>query len=804
MSMKINKVAVLGAGVMGAGIAAHLAGCGVPVLLLDILPTPEKTTNESDPAWRNKFALSAIERIKTSRPSLVYSQKDISKIQVGNFDDDLKRAAECDLVIEVVLERIDIKQKLYERLEPLLRPDAIITSNTSGLGWATLAEGRSPAFRERFLVTHFFNPPRYMKLLELVAGPDTDADATDSVKRFCEDVLGKGVVVAKDTPNFIANRIGATHILDVMHLTVEKGWPIEAVDAVLGPATGRPRSAVYRTADIVGLDTLAFVADTVLKKCQNDEMHDRLKLPQYMAQMLAKSWTGQKAGQGFYKKDKASGAILTLDLANMDYRPGVKFNTPSLKRAKDITDVSERLRTVVFAEDQAGDIAWTSLSRMLVYAAMRVPEISDDIVSVDRAMRWGFNWALGPFETWDALGVKRVCERLEKEGRAVPPFVRTLLETGRDSFYEVRECRRYYFDVASKEMKPEFGSENVFVLERLKCADRVVAKNSGASLIDLGDGVLCCEFHTKMNAIDADIVGMIHQGLDRAEKEGVGLLLANDGENFSVGANLLLILMNAQQGKWDDLNEIVRQFQAVGQRMRFSPKPVVAVPFGMTLGGGCELCLAASKRHAAAETYIGLVEVGVGVIPAGGGCKNLLLQIEGIIRGMHRPTDKIWFSPDDAGPYPKVRWTFETIAMAKVSTSAKEAVELGILRKTDSITLDRDRLIADAKKDIIELAKNYAPPAMREDITLPGLGGKMAVMNALREFKRQGRVTDHDMVICEKLAHVLTGGDVPTTHTATEEHILDLEREVFLSLCGMEKTQARMSQMLLTGKPLRN
>lgn len=797
---------------MGAGIAAHLAGCGVDCLLLDILP-PDKPENSNDLKWRNKFALAAIERIRTSKPSLIYRQKDVSRIQVGNFEDDLSKISECDWIIEVVLERADIKHKLYERIEPYLGNDAIVSSNTSGLGWSVLAEGRSQKFRRRFLITHFFNPPRYMKLLELVAGPDTDQRVVETVTRFCEDVLGKGVVCAKDTPNFIANRIGATHIMDVMHLTVENGWPIEAVDTVLGPATGRPKSAIYRTADIVGLDTLSFVADTCLKRCSGDEMLNRLKLPQHLAQMIAKNWTGQKAGQGFYKKDAATGAILSIDPSSLDYRPGIKFKTPSLGSVKDMQDVGEKLRTVVFADDQAGEIAWTSISRMIVYAANRVPEIANDIVSVDRAMRWGFNWALGPFETWDALGVKRVCERLEKEGRPVPQIVRELLGTGRESFYEMREGRCFYFDINSKQMEAEegVGATLVAPLGRLKpllplilkYLD-VVSKNSGASLLDLGDGVFCCEFHTKMNAIDADIISMIHQGLDRVEREGVGLLLANEGENFSVGANLLLILMTAQQGKWEDLDKIVREFQAAGQRMRFSPKPVMAVPFGMALGGGCELCLASSARHAAAETYIGLVEVGVGLIPAGGGCKNLLLQVEGIIRRMHRPTDNIWYAPDDAGPYPKVRWAFENIAMAKVSTSAKEAFDLGILAGDDKISPDRERLTAEAKKHLIEFAKTYEPPVKREDITLPGLGGKMAILSALREFKRQGRVTEHDMTVGEKLAHVLSGGDAPTTHKTTEDHILDLEREAFLSLCGMEKTQERMKQMLMTGKPLRN
>lgn len=811
MQTGIKTVAVLGAGVMGAGISAHLAGCGVKVLLLDCVPssdpTPEETekgVDASSPEFRNKLALTAIEKIAKSKPSLIYSNRYISNITEGNFEDDIGRISECDLVIEAVLERVDVKKKLYERIEPFIKPQTVVCTNTSGLGWQVLAEGLSPDFRKRFVVTHFFNPPRYMKLVEVVAGKETDRDALETAANFLRETLGKGIVFAKDTPNFIANRIGVMHVLDVMHLITEKGWPIEAVDTVLGPATGRPKSGIFRTADLVGLDTLVAVAETVLKRCPDDEMLDRMRIPSYLMQMIAKNWIGAKAGQGFYKKDPETGQILSIDPSSMDYRPGIKFKTPSLGQAKDIAGLAKRLQTVVWAEDQAGDLAWTALSRMLIYSARRIPEISDDIVNVDRAMRWGFNWALGPFETWDALGVKKVCEKISKEGKEVPPLVQSLFDSGRESFYEEREARRFYFDPGSREMKPEYGTENLIILSRVHAANRVVSKNGGAALLDLGDGIFCCEFQTKMNSIDADIVMMMHEGLERVEKEGAGLLLANEGENFSVGANLLLIMMLAEQKNWDELAKIVREFQAVNQRVRFSRKPVMAVPFNMTLGGGCEICLATPFRHASAESYIGLVEAGVGLIPAGGGCKNLLLRIDEIIKGMHRPKDKIWFSPDDAGPYPKVRWAFENIAMARVSMSAEEARALGYLSSKDKITLDRDNLIADAKKDLMEVAKGYEPPEKREDISLPGRGGKMAIINAIREFKRQGRITDYDAVIGDKLAHVLSGGDVPTGHMTDEDHILDLEREAFISLCGMEKTKERMKHTLMTGKPLRN
>ena len=811
MPTQIRKVAVLGAGVMGAGIAAHLAGCSVKTLLLDCVPlggpTPgelEKGITPENYNFRNKLPLLAIERIRTSKPSLIYSVKDIKNISIGNFEDDLEKIAECDLIIEAVVENPEIKQALYAKIEPFIKPPQIIATNTSGLGWATLTQGRSNNFRKRFVVTHFFNPPRYMKLVEVVTGPDTDPDVLGSIKDFCEQKLGKGMVLAKDTPDFIANRIGVMHVIDVMHLIQEKGWPIEAVDRVLGTATGRPKSGVFRTADLVGLDVLASVAETVFKKCPNDEMHTRFKLPQYLARMIAKNLIGQKAGRGFYKKDKSTGQILSIDPEKLDYRPPIYFKTPSLGQAKDITDPRKRLETVVWAEDQAGEIAWTSISRMLVYAAHRIPEISDDIINVDRAMRWGFGWALGPFETWDALGVKRICEKLTKENKKIPQLVQYLLETGKESFYELNEGKSYYFDLSSKEMKPQSGVEEFIFLNRLYQNNKVVSDNGGAALIDLGDGVFACEFKTKMNAIDADVVGMINEGLDRVEKEGVGLLLANQGENFSVGANLLLILMTAEQEKWDELDNVVKAFQAVNQRMRFSKKPVVAAPFGMTLGGGCEVCLASSRRHAAAETYIGLVEVSVGVIPAGCGCKNLLLQLDDIIRAKRRPIDKIWNSPDDGGPYPKVRWAFENIGLAKVATSAQEAFENGILAPDDKITLDKEKLIHKAKEDLIEMAKDYNPPSKREDISLPGRGGMMAIVSAIKEFRRKGLATEHDAAVGEKLAHVLTGGDMPTSFTANEDYILDLEREAFLSLCGMEKTKERMKHTLMTGKPLRN
>lgn len=807
----MRSVAVLGAGVMGSQIAGLLAGLGVDVLLLDILPPKlpdadeqQRGVTEQDSRWRNKIATSALEKLKKLKPPPLYQPSDVSKIRVGNFSDDLGVLKNCDWVIEAVIERLDIKRDLFAKMETAIGPQTIVTSNTSGLSVAALLEGRSDHFRRSFCVTHFFNPPRYLKLLELVPGPSTDPEVLHTMKHIGEKLLGKGVVLAKDTPNFIANRIGVFHFLDIIHLTLEHGWPIEAVDAVLGAPTAHPKSGIFRTGDVVGLDTLAFVAETVFKGCPNDPAIARFRIPQLVQQMIAKGWIGQKSGQGFYRKDKTSGAITVLDPTTLDYRPQTKFRTPSLGEARNISDPAARLRQTVFADDQAGEIAWPAISRTLVYAASRIPEIADDVVSIDRAMRWGFGLELGPFEMWDALGVGNVVERLERDKVQIPQVVRTLLNAGKTHFYQWQGSSRHYFDVGRKTFIPESGREACPSLKRLKELEKKVCGNAGATLIDIGDGVLCLEFHTKMNAIDADIIEMINTSLDRVEKDGVGLLIANEGEHFCAGANLLLILMAAQQKRWDELDQIIREFQGAMQRIRFSSKPVVAAPFGMAVGGGCEVVLACSRRQAAVESYIGLVEVGAGVVPAGCGCKNMILNFDEELKRNHNPKDKIWFSPVGGGPFPKVAKAFELIAVARVAVSALEAKKLGMLQKSDGISLDRDTLLYDAKISLLELAKNYAPPKKRDDIWLPGRGGKMALVNAIKGFELRGQATPYDAVIGEKLAHVLAGGDMPHPHFTTEDHILDLEREAFLSLCGNEKTHERMQSLLTTGKPLRN
>ncbi|MBI4211902.1 MAG: hypothetical protein HY540_04610 [Deltaproteobacteria bacterium] len=784
----IKNVTVIGAGVMGSQIAALFAGIGCKVWLLD----------------REEIATAALKKLTALKPSPLFRGSDLKRILPGNIDRDLRSAAQADLVIEAIIEKIDVKRELFGKLDGVRGPNTVIASNTSGISVAALVEGRSIEFRRHFCVTHFFNPPRYLKLLELVPCADTDPGLLKAIAAFAEQRLGKGVVIAKDTPNFIANRIGIYHFFDIMHLAEECGWMVEAVDEVLGPATCHPKSAIFRTADIIGLDTLLLAAETVLKGCSNDPHIKRLCIPQYLQKMIAKGWIGQKAGQGFYQKDRETQVLRALDPATLEYRPITKFRTDSLTAAASMENPRERLCTVILSKDPAAEIAWPAISRTLVYAALRIPEIADDIVHIDRAMKWGFNWELGPFEMWDALGIREVVKRLEKDMVAAPPLVEQLLSSGKSSFYEWDNAKRLYFDSQAAKLRPEDGGERRLSLPRLKEMGRTIHDNGGATLIDLDDGVFCLEFHTKMNAIDGNVISMLHAAVEYTEKKGVGLLIGNDGPAFSAGANLMHVLMAAHEKRFTELDAMVRGFQTALQRIRFSSKPVMAVPFNTALGGGCEIVLAAGRSQAFVESYLGLVEVGAGLIPAGGGCKNLLLRFEGFFRAMHKPEDKIWFSPDDGGPFNKVRQAFELIGTARFSGSAFEARELGYLRREDGISMNRDYLLMDAKRNLLEWSKSYAPPQKRDDIVLPGRGGKMALVNALRDWRLMEKITAYDEVVGTTLAHVLAGGDRPCMYPASEEHILDLEREAFLSLCGRPQTLARMEHLLKTGKPLRN
>ncbi len=808
---QIKKVAVLGAGVMGHGIAAHLAGAGIPSLLLDIVP-PQFTEDDAklglkqtDAKFRNKFALAGIESIKKSKPSVIYSQRDLKLITPGNFEDDWDKLRECDWIVEVVVERLDIKQKVFARVEEVMKDTTIVSSNTSGILLKAMAEGRSEKFRKNFLLTHFFNPVRYMKLVELISSKDTSPEVVNTMAHFLEDVLGKGVVYAKDTPNFIANRIGTFAFMSGLKSVIEGGYTIEEADKILGPALGKPKSAMFRTADLVGIDTLAHVVQNNYDGCLNDDARDVFLMPEVVKKMIANKWLGDKTKQGFYKKTKnAAGKseLLSFDLTTGDYRPKQKVEIDSIGDVKDIEDVRERVKAFINSKDKGGELAWKVTRDSLIYAAKRIPEVADDIVNVDNAMKWGFNWDIGPFEVLDSLGVKEVADRIAKDGLEVPALLKQVMEKGEGKFYKREKGQTLFFDLQSNTYKALPKKANVLFLKDIKEQTKVIATNDSASLIDLGDGVICLEFHSKMNAIDADIGMMGQKGLELIAQDGYkGMVISNEGQNFSVGANLMMLWLEAQQQNWDNIEKMVKDFQDLCMAFKYSAKPVVAAPFGMTLGGGCEIVMASTQVRAYAETYIGLVEVGAGLIPGGGGCKNMLLNSEASLR---RKGQKVWASQGDGGPFPKVQKSFEKIGFAKVATSAKEGIEFDYLRPSDKVTLNKDSLLFDAKQDVLELSKTHVKGTPREDILVPGVGGKMAMLSAIRGFISMGTISEHDGLIAEQLAHVFCGGDVPTQRFMSEQNILDLERECFLKLAGTEKSQARMQSLLMTGKPLRN
>jgi 3-hydroxyacyl-CoA dehydrogenase len=802
MIPKVRSAAVLGAGVMGSGIAAHLANAGIPTLMLDVVPPGltdaerRKGLAEASPPFRNRFAARALEGIRKSRPSLLYSRRDIDLIAVGNFEDDLPRAAACDWVVEAVIENLDVKRALFERIEPHLGSGTIVSSNTSGLPIAGMVAGRGEAFRRRFLVTHFFNPVRYMKLLEIVPGRDTDPEVLHGMAAFGERRLGKGIVLAKDTLNFIGNRIGVFAMMYAMHAMAEEGLSIEEVDAVLGPALGRPKSAAFGTADIVGLDTLLHVSENVYRGLPDDPARELFLPPPFVAEMVRRGWIGRKAGAGFYRMEGKGEEKrkLVLDPGTLDYRPAGKVRFPSLDAARDVDDAGARIRAVVSGDDKAARFAWRVLSGTLLYAAGRIPEIADDVVNIDNAMKWGFNWALGPFETWDALGVSESAARMRAEGKEIPEKVEKMLALGNPSFYRRREGALERFDFGKAGYIPAPVSPDVILLPALRDRNKVVRENSGAALYDLGDGVLGLEFRTKMNTIDADVVAMMKEGVDLAEREFAGMVIASHAEHFCAGANLMLVFLEAQNKNFDGLERMVREFQNACMRMRYSERPVVAAPAGMALGGGCEICLGADRIRAAAETYMGLVEVGVGLVPAGGGIKEMAIRhLEGIPEGVQ------------ADPLPFLRKAFETIGLAKVSGSAAEARELGFLRPWDKVTINRDFLIREAKDAVLALGREgYAPPRPRTDVVLPGRSGFAMFAYGLYTMRTAGQISVHDERIGRKIAFVLTGGDLPAGARLSEQDLLDLEREAFLSLCGEEKTLARIQHMLLKGKPLRN
>jgi 3-hydroxyacyl-CoA dehydrogenase len=802
MKRRIEKAAVLGAGTMGSRIAAHLANAGLPCILLDIVPPDLKPGASAGD--RNKIVRAGLEAAKKSKPAAFFTPALTERVSIGNFDDDLARCAEADWIIEVVAENLDIKRNLLSRVAQFRKPGAIVTTNTSGLPVHLIAESMSEEFQQHWAGTHFFNPPRYMKLVEVIPGPKTSSEVIETLHEFCDRRLGKGVVIAKDTPNFIANRIGTFSMLNAIRLMSTLGMTVEEVDACTGPAVGWPKSATFRTADLVGLDVLVHVIKNIYETAPNDESHEMYKVPSLIEEMARRGWLGDKTGQGFYKKGEGEKEILTLDVNTTEYRPRQKA---SLEMGKAIEDTRERLRALVgpILEGQKGDKAqqfiWGGLSEMGLYAARRVPEISDSVVDVDHALQWGFAWEMGPFEMMDAIGVQAFAAQIQKEGRALPPAIEKILASGRKGFYESEKGKTTVFDVTTGTAKPLETPPGIIILKSQKEAGREIERNSGASLIDLGDGVVCCEFHAKMNAIGADLMSMLHKGLKRLDADFDAMVIANQAVNFSVGANVMLMLVAAQEQEWDELHMAVKQFQNVNLGLKYAPKPVVAAPQGMALGGGCEIGLHATKIQAAAEAYIGLVEVGVGLIPGGGGTKEMLIRANEHAAG-----------GEDLDLFHAMKPVFETIATAKVGTSAEDSRALGFLRREDGISMNRDRLVGDAKEAALALVRaGYKPPAaswqegaQTTQIKVLGeqfLAGAKLVIHMMQ---RGGYISDYDAHVGRKLANILAGGPLTSPQLVSEQYVLDLEREAFVSLCGEKKTQERMAYTLKTGKPLRN
>ena len=801
----IRKVAVLGAGTMGARLAAHLANASVPCLLLDIVPkelTPDeqaKGLTLDSPPVRNRLARAGLDAALKSRPAAFFVPEAARLITLGNFADDLGQLKDCDWIIEAVMEDLAVKRTLLEKIQTVRFPGAIVSSNTSGLSISSIAAGFDEEFRQHLLGAHFFNPPRYLHLLEIIPTPQTLPEVVNAISHFGDQVLGKGIVVAKDTPNFIANRIGTFTTLTALRMMEEDSYTIEEIDTLTGPVLGMPKSATFRTLDIVGLDVLAHVVKNLRETLPQDECHALFQVPGFMEQMLQRRLLGDKTGQGFYKKIKGKSGddseILTLDLATFEYRARQRASFPSLELARNIEDLRERVKILFQAPDRAGQFYRKLFSDAFHYAAMRVPEIADDIVAIDNALKWGFGWEMGPFELWDARGVELIAEDWAKAKRPIPPLVEKLRAAGGKSFYVQEDGTTTYFDMASGGHRPLPELPGVILLPALKARKKEVRKNAGASLIDLGDGVLCLEFHSKMNTVGGDTIQMVHAGLKALGEKFDAMVIGNQGPNFCVGANLMLVLTAIQEGDWDEVNLAVRAFQNANMALKYAPKPVVVAPFGLTLGGGTELCLHTTRVRAAAETYMGLVEAGVGLIPAGGGTKEMLLRaLDGV------PADP------EADPFTYVKEVFLNIGMAKVSTSAEEARRLRYLSPQDSISMNRDRQIADAKQMALDLVRlGYRPGRPRTDIRALGQPAFTKMKLGLHLMRRAEYISDYDVVVATQLAKVLSGGgEFTSPQLVSEQYLLDLEREAFLSLCGQKKTVERIQFTLKRGKPLRN
>lgn len=801
MNRKIRSVAVLGSGIMGSRIAAHFANIGVEVLLLDIVPSELNPAEQArglsleHPAVRNRIVNDSFKNTLKATPAALYSPSFARLVKLGNFEDDLHRIKDYDWVIEAVVERLDIKKSLYEKVDQHRKPGTLVSSNTSGIPIHLMAQGRSDDFRKHFCGTHFFNPPRYLRLLEIIPTPETDPTVVDFLMHYGDLFLGKTTVLCKDTPGFIANRLGIYALLQTIRITEELGLSIEEVDKLTGPASGKPKSGTFRLSDVVGLDTTVNVARNLYTSGEGtDESRDGFLLPSVVEKLYERKWLGDKTGHGFYKKikdEKGKSVILALDPATMEYRPSQKVKIATLETTKGIEELPKRIAAQLKGTDKAGEFYRKTFADISRYATFRIPEIADEIYRIDQAITAGFGWQLGIFETWDAVGVAEGIAVMEALDLKPARWVYEMVEAGFESFYKTEKGKLHYYDIASKSYQPVPGQEGFIILRNL--SDKVVWKNAGSSLYDLGDGILNLEFHSKMNTMGAEVIEGINKGISLAEKDFQGLVIGNDGvEAFSAGANLAMLFMLAVEQEYDEINLVIAQFQNTMMRARYSSIPVVTAPHSLTLGGGCELNLHADKIVAHAETYMGLVELGVGLIPAGGGTKEMALRCS----DMYQKGDPELNILQNA---------FMNIAQAKVSTSAQEALEMNYLQAKDSIVLNRSRLIAEAKQAALELAENgYTQPKQRDNIKVQGRGGIALFKAGIEQMKLANYITEHDGKIAEKLAYVICGGDLSYPQEVTEQYLLELEREAFLSLCAEKKTLERMQGLLTGGKIPRN
>lgn len=789
---KINKVAVLGSGVMGSRIACHFANIGVEVLLLDIVP--KEATESKDKAARNKIVNDALQFALKSNPSPIYSKSYVSRITTGNMDDDMSKIANCDWIIEVVIERLDIKKQVFENVEKYRKPGTLITTNTSGIPIHLMLDGRSEDFQQHFCGTHFFNPPRYLKLLELIPSPKTSLEVMAFLEDYGQRFLGKTTVVCKDTPAFIANRIGVYSIMSLFHTVTEMGLSVEEVDKLTGPVIGRPKSATFRTCDVVGLDTLVHVANGVKDNCPNDEANTTFEIPSYINKMVENNWLGSKTKQGFYKKvktDDGKSEIQALNLSTLEYAPSQKVKFATLEMTKTIDDLKERMKVLINGQDKAGEFYRKSFFGLFAYVSNRIPEITDAIYKIDDALCAGFGWSLGPFANWDAVGVEETVSQMEKMDIMPNSWVKEMLAAGIKSFYKVEKGAKYYYDIESKSYQMVPGSDEVLSLETLR-EENTIWKNAGATIVDLGDGIINLEFHTKMNTIGAEVIEGINKAIDLAEEKYKGLVIYNDGDNFSAGANVGMIFMMAAEQEYDELNFAIKTFQDTMMRVRYSSIPVIVAPHNLALGGGCEMSMHADKVIAHAETYMGLVEFGVGVIPGGGGTKEFAL----------RASDEY----NDGIRLNVLRNRFLTVGQAKVGTSAEEAFELGYLRKgIDEWIVSRKHQLSYAKQAALNLAeKGYTKPLQRKDIKVLGNEGLGIVYVGANSMKSGNYISEHDQLISEKLGFVLCGGNLSQPTEVNEQYLLDMERKAFLELCQQRKTLERLQSIITTGKVLRN